>query len=429
MEQDAPFVIAVASEKGGVGKTTIATNLAVYLKALREDLPVTIASFDNHFSVDQMFAIGRSRGASVSGLFAGDPAGELATLGEYGVQFLASDRDLAAPDKDAGRLRAALGRSALPGILILDTRPILDYFTRSALLAADLVLTPIKDRPSLVNAASLRRVLETEGGDPGRMWLIPSLVDGRLRLRPDVGVKDFLVFSARERGYHVVDTFISKSPKVESLTTNLTSRVYPVLTHARSTAVHGQFRDLANFVLQQFDETERPLCRAAAHLAAVSRIPEGRLRHLRWECPCCGERSDGEEGAFFQDFRSRRRGFLHPDCRRSLADVLASSLPPAPVLVFQVAGIGLAGGAPAVEVTLFDGTGERLTPAQPIDPQEGAVAAFLRGATGRPVEEQFREILVLVAEDQPPVRLLAGEEHARFAALRRKVVREALGAR
>ena len=46
-----PFVVTVASEKGGVGKTTIATNLAVYLKALHEDLPVTIASFDNHFSI------------------------------------------------------------------------------------------------------------------------------------------------------------------------------------------------------------------------------------------------------------------------------------------------------------------------------------------------------------------------------------------
>ncbi len=65
MEPGRPFVITIASEKGGVGKTTLATNLAVYLKALAEDLPVTIVSFDNHFSVDNMFAIGPRRGAYI----------------------------------------------------------------------------------------------------------------------------------------------------------------------------------------------------------------------------------------------------------------------------------------------------------------------------------------------------------------------------
>ncbi len=43
-----PYIVTISSEKGGVGKTTLATNLAIYLKALHEDLPVTLLSFDNH---------------------------------------------------------------------------------------------------------------------------------------------------------------------------------------------------------------------------------------------------------------------------------------------------------------------------------------------------------------------------------------------
>ena len=50
-----PYVITISSEKGGVGKTTLATNLAIYLKALSEDLPVSVVSLDNHFTVDKMF--------------------------------------------------------------------------------------------------------------------------------------------------------------------------------------------------------------------------------------------------------------------------------------------------------------------------------------------------------------------------------------
>ncbi len=60
--------------------------------------------------------------------------------------------------------------------MILDTRPILDWFTEAALLAADLVLTPVKDRAALVNAAALRAVLRCRrprrpalaGAEPGR---------------------------------------------------------------------------------------------------------------------------------------------------------------------------------------------------------------------------------------------------------------------
>ena len=86
-----PFVITVSSEKGGVGKTTVAINLAIFLKALREDLPVTLLSFDNHFSVDRMFRIGKHpQGGQVGDLFSGIAASKLIETGEFGVHRITS---------------------------------------------------------------------------------------------------------------------------------------------------------------------------------------------------------------------------------------------------------------------------------------------------------------------------------------------------
>ena len=149
-------------------------------------------------------------------------------------------------------LRQRLGSTGLTGLLILDTRPILDWFSEAALLAADLVIVPVKDRAALVNAAALRQVLAAAGRCE-RLWLLPSLVDTRARLNAEVRVHEFLAYAARERDYQVMDLFISKSPKVESLASGFSSTVRPVLTHARKTAVHPQFKRLAQDVLKRFD--------------------------------------------------------------------------------------------------------------------------------------------------------------------------------
>ena len=37
-------MVAVVSNKGGVGKTTVVTNLAIYLRALHEELPVALVT-------------------------------------------------------------------------------------------------------------------------------------------------------------------------------------------------------------------------------------------------------------------------------------------------------------------------------------------------------------------------------------------------
>ena len=50
-------VLTVTSNKGGVGKTTLATNLAVYIRALREDLPILVVGLDDQTMIDRMFAL------------------------------------------------------------------------------------------------------------------------------------------------------------------------------------------------------------------------------------------------------------------------------------------------------------------------------------------------------------------------------------
>lgn len=428
MSGERPFVVTVASEKGGVGKTTLATNLAVYLKALREDLPVTIVSFDNHFSVDNMFAIGDRNGRSVAGLFRGEPLSDLIQLGEYGVQYLASERLLVPPQDDPQFLKMSLRTSQVRGVLILDTRPIIDYFTRSALAAADLLLVPVKDRPSLVNAGAVFDAFVAAGGDRSAAWLVPSLIDARLRLRGEIGVREFLTFFARERGYQVLDTYIAKSPKVESLATNLTSRIYPVLTHARNTVVHQQFREIADFVLKTRDDRSA----APADDTLPAAVPAGRLRRLVRECPVCGTSVRDGEVHYLHDQRSRRHGAVHASCLETLLEGIDAGDwldQNGVMLMFDAGDAGSTGPADAVVLRLFSDSGDeihicscRLFPNEMLE-------SFLRAASGRVAEEFYRDRLFVGTLRAPMERHLDEGLYRLFHDTRKLLVKQAFDGR
>ena len=427
MQDTGLFVVTVASEKGGVGKTTIATNLAVYLKALVEDLPVTIISFDNHFSVDNMFAIGSNRGQSVAGVFENKPLEQLVQLGEYGVQFMLSERQLQPPDADDRHLSRVLALDALSGILIIDTRPILDYFTRNALLAADLVLTPIKDRPSLVNAGALQQALVDGGSEAERLWLVPSLIDGRTKIKEGVGIRDFIVYSATEREFQLVDTFISKSPKVESLTTNFSSRIYPVLTHARGTAVHKQFKELSLFIQQQYEATgavgDKPLPRL---LAAVDAQPPGRASHLTADCPVCKQRVTGQDGYFFQDLRHHQTGFMHSSCLDQLISStdLHALFPDRGGLLIHLPETGLTCEEGDVVLHLYDDDGEEVAVERIEAVDSGRIMEMIRTETEREPGEMFREMILIALAPEAPLHFLNSVGAEGFARLRRLVLED-----
>ena len=193
-------VIAIANQKGGVGKTTTAINLAASLAA--NDLRVLLIDSDPQGNTTTGLGIAKTDGnKTIYDVLVNQMAPEEAIIRtEFeGLDLLPADRNLVAAniemvevhDRQSLLKRQLLHTRDAYHFVLIDCPPALDLLTLNALVAADSVLIPIQCEFFALEGVSqlldtIERVKSSFGGHLKIEGVLLTMYDDRTNLTKQV---------------------------------------------------------------------------------------------------------------------------------------------------------------------------------------------------------------------------------------------------
>lgn len=412
MNQKAPFIVLIVSPSSGVGQSTLAQNLPVYLKGLVEELPVAYLSSDAAATA-KMFALPGQICKTLSATPQGDLLADALTFGEFGVEFAGTGE--AVSGWSDSELQQALLTANFPGMLLFDLNadnPLL----MKLLAASDLLLVPVKDPSVLGEVVALRKRLLTAGGCPEQLWLVPSEVGDAGNYQAAAQSHDFFRFAAEERNFQVLDSTFCNDLQVSRQAAELNK---PVLTRLPQSALHFQLQGIADFILQQL-RSDASLRRRIARLRRLHLLPE-RGGRVSLDCPLCERPVSSGQAHYLESLPARRRLLLHSTCLNDLlrGTAAADFLPTAAGLLLFPAVFQ--GGQAGVLKLLSVADDAELLESEALAVAENSAWSALAGAaTSRRFEELYQDFL-LISSDQPVDRLLSIDWYHSFASWRRRL--------